>query len=104
MDVSRFGLTRAGQVLLHALINLIALLLTLEAEQEGRLFRLARHPVHLEQFELQADLEQLEASMEKFCEVRYLVIDHLLVVQVVIGLEINARVCHEEQAFDLDEW
>ena len=63
---------------------------------------MARHPVHLEQFELQADLEQLEAPMEEFREVRYLVIDHLLVVQVVIGLEINARVCHEEQAFDLD--
>ena len=87
---------------MHALIDLIALLLALEAQQEGRLFRLARHPVHLEQFELQADLEQLEAPMEEFREVRYLVIDHLLVVQVVIGLEINARICHEEQAFDLD--
>lgn len=81
---------------MHALIDLVALLLTLEAQQEGRLFRLARHPVHLEQFELQADLEQLEPPMEKFREVRYLIIDHLLVVQVVIGLEINARICHEE--------
>ena len=80
---------------MHALIDLIALLLTLEAQQEGRLFRLSRHPVHLEQFELQADLEQLEAPMEEFREVRYLVIDHLLVAQVVIGLEINARICHE---------
>ena len=80
---------------MHALIDLIALFLTLEAQQEGRLFRLARHPVHLEQFELQADLEQLEAPMEEFREVRYLVIDHLLIVQVVIGLEINARICHE---------
>ena len=88
---------------MHALIDLVALLLTLEAQQEGRFFRLARHPVHLEQFELQADLEQLEAPMEEFREVRYLVIDHLLVVQVVIGLEINARICHEEQAFDLDQ-
>ena len=81
---------------MHALIDLVALLLTLEAQQEGRLFRLARHPVHLEQFELQADLEQLEPPMEEFREVRYLIIDHLLVVQVVIGLEINARICHEE--------
>ena len=42
--------------------------------------------------------------MEKLSEVRYLVVDDLLVVQVVIWLEVDARVRYEEQPLDLNQW
>ena len=42
--------------------------------------------------------------MEELCEVCYLVIYHLFVVQVVIGLEVDARVSHKQNAFYLDHW
>ena len=41
--------------------------------------------------------------MEEFCEVRYLVVDHLLIVEVVVRLEVDARVCHEEKTFDFNK-
>ena len=80
LNVCRLGLACARQVLLHALIDLVSLLLTLEAEQQSSLLRLPRHPVHLDQFELKADLQQLEATVEKLSEVSYLVVDDLFVV------------------------
>lgn len=102
LNVGRVSLACARQVLLHALIDLVSLLLTLEAKQQSGLLRLPGHPVHLDQFELKADLKQLEAAVEKFSEVRYLVVDDLLVVQVVIGLEVDARIRDKEESFDLD--
>ena len=51
---------------------------------------------------MEADLEKLEPSLEELCEVRNLVVYHLLVIDVVIRLEVNARVSHEEESFDLD--
>ena len=80
LDIRRLRFARAWQILLHALIDLITLFLVLKAKQERCLLWLACHPVHLEQFELETDLEQLEAPMKELCKVRYLVIDHLLVV------------------------
>lgn len=44
---------------------------------------------------MEADLEKLESSLEELCEVGNLVVDDLLVVDVMIRLEINARVSHE---------
>ena len=40
--------------------------------------------------------------MEKLRKVGYLVIYHLLVVQIVIGLEVDARIRHEQETFDLN--
>ena len=40
--------------------------------------------------------------MEELCEVGNLVVDDLLVVEVVVGLEVDASVCDEEKTFNFD--
>ena len=87
---------------MHTFVDLIPLLLIFETEQECRVLRQARHPVHLGQFELKADFEEFEAPMEELCEVGNLVVDDLLVVEVVVGLEVDASVCDEEKTFNFD--
>lgn len=52
---------------------------------------------------MQAHFKQLEPSLEELCEVGNFVIDDLLVVDVVVGLEVDARVSHEQDALDLDQ-
>ena len=52
---------------------------------------------------MQTDLEELESAREELSEVRNLVVDHLLVIDVVVGLEVDASVCHEEDSIDFDE-
>ena len=41
--------------------------------------------------------------MEEFCEVANLVVNHLFVVQIMVGLKVNARIRHKQDAFDLNE-
>lgn len=41
--------------------------------------------------------------MEELGEVRYLVIDDLFVVDVVVWLEVDAGISHEEESLDLDQ-
>ena len=42
--------------------------------------------------------------MEELGEVRYLVIDDLFVVDVVVWLEVDAGISHEEKTLNLDQW
>lgn len=41
--------------------------------------------------------------MEELCKVRYLVIDYLFVVDVVVWLKVDAGISHEEDPLDLDQ-
>ena len=41
--------------------------------------------------------------MEELGEVRYLVIDYLFVVDVVVWLEVDAGIGHKEEPLDLDQ-
>ena len=52
---------------------------------------------------MQAHFKQLKPSLEELCEVGNFVIDDLLVVDIVVRLEVDARVSHEQDAFDLDQ-
>ena len=61
-----------------------------------------REAVHELMPQLQADLEQLEPAMEKLRKVADLVVYHLLLVEVVIGLEVDASIRDEEKTLDLD--
>lgn len=40
--------------------------------------------------------------MEKLSEIGDLIVDDLLVVEVVIGLEVNAGICYKENTFYLN--
>ena len=104
MDVGGLCFTGAGHVLQYALVHLVALLWILEAQQKCGLFWLARHSIHLYQLELQTYFEQLEATLEKFCEICNLVVDHLLVIDVVVRLKVNSGVCDEKNALNLHQW
>ena len=96
MDVRLLGLAGGGQVLRDALVDLVTLFFVREHDQQSGLFGLSRHAIGLDELELEADLEQLEPALEELREVRDLVVQHRLVVDVVVRLKVDPRIRYEE--------
>ena len=50
----------------------------------------------------QANINQLKSPLEEFLDIVDLEVQHRLVIQRMVWLEVNALICHKDETFDFN--